>query len=162
MHFAGCGGTGGAGQIEGIHWLLRSYDLEGATRDAPDGVTIDVLFEKEKVSGFSGVNSYQGSYRLSGTNLTIGKLSSTLMAGPQDLMDVEKAYLADLERVESYSTKAAGLSLLDGKGKEILRYAKGTTASLTAGTWTAISYHNGQDAIVSVRSGSTNCCDPTA
>lgn len=77
------------GKIEGIRWVLKSYDSKGSTTTAPLNVSIDALFRGGKLSGFSGVNTYQGLYKLSGSNLSVGQLASTMMAGPKDLMDAE-------------------------------------------------------------------------
>ena len=154
--WAGCGATGGdGGKIEGINWVLKSYDSKGTARDVPRGLSIDALFEGAKVSGFSGVNTYQGEYELSGSSLTIGKVASTMMAGPQDLMDIERGYLAGLEQTSSYTADAGTLALLDRNGQKLLVYARGETATLTGGTWNVISYYNGRDGIVSVINGTT-------
>jgi heat shock protein HslJ len=85
---------------------------------------INALFEGGKVGGFSGVNTYQGSYRVSGTSLSIGKLASTLMAGPQDLMDAEQTYLAALQQTDLYSADPTSLTLFDNAGKRLLVYAR--------------------------------------
>jgi heat shock protein HslJ len=132
---------------------MKSYDLKGVTKNTPGGVSIDALFEGSTVSGFSGVNTYQGSYKLSGNSLSIGKPASTMMAGPQELMDVEQAYLGALQQTSSYTADASSLTLLDRNGKRILEYTKGKTPSLTGGTWNVISYYNGRGGIVSVISG---------
>ncbi len=98
--WAGCSTSGGTGgKMEGIRirWVLKSYESKGATRTAPGSISIDALFQGGKVGGFSGVNTYQGSYKLSGSSLSVGKLASITMAGPKDLMDAEQAYLAALQ-----------------------------------------------------------------
>jgi heat shock protein HslJ len=154
LALTGCGSTGGTGgKLEGIRWILKSYESKGATTKAPAGVTIDALFEGGKVGGSSGVNTYSGSYELSGSSLSVGKLASTMMAGPQDLMEAEQAYLAALQKTSSYSSTGESLTLLDQGGKEILQYTKGKAISLTIGTWDALSYFNGGDAITSTIAG---------
>jgi len=156
LAWSGCGTSGGTGgRLEGIRWVLKSYDSKGVTREAPEGVSIDVLFKGGNVGGFSGVNTYHGSYKLSGSSLSIGELASTEMAGPPDLMDNEQAYLAALQRTSSYTADTSSLTLLDQDGKRILEYTKGKTPSLTGGTWEVISYYNGRDGIVSVINGTT-------
>ena len=123
---AGCGAAPGeGGRIEGIRWVLKSYDSDGAALNAPAGVEVDVLFEAGNVSGFSGVNTYRGEYKLSGSKLTIGKLASTLMAGPQDLMDLEQAYLSAMERTASFTAEDEELTLFDSDGRLLLEYGKG-------------------------------------
>jgi heat shock protein HslJ len=152
--WSGCGTSSGTGgKLEGVRWVLRSYDSSGVTKQAPAGVLIDALFEGGKVGGFSGVNTFQGSYKLSGSSLSIGKLASTLMAGPQELMDAEQAYLAALQQTRSYTADTGSLTMFDKGGKRILEYTKGKAPSLTGDTWNVISYYNGRDAIVSIING---------
>lgn len=154
--WAGCGATGGnGGRIEGVNWVLKSYDSKGTARDVPRGVSVDALFEGGKVSGFSGVNTYGGEYKLSGSSLTIGQVASTMMAGPQDLMDLEQAYIADLQQASSYAADAGTLALLNRDGQKLLEYSRGETAALAGATWNVISYYNGRDAIASVINGTT-------
>jgi len=159
LALAGCGTSGGAGgKLEDTRWVLKTYDSKGVTMQAPGGISIDALFSGGKVSGFSGVNTYRGSYKLSGSKLSIGKLASTLIAGPQDLMDAEQAYIAALQKTGSYTADAGSLALFDQGGKKTIEYTKGKTPSLTVGTWNLISYYNGRDAIVGVINGTS----PTA
>ncbi len=145
------GGSGG--KIEGIRWVLGSYELNGETTDVPADLPIDALFERGKVSGFSGVNTYTGGYELSGSSLTIGELATTLMAGTPELMAIEQAYTKTLEKTSSFTAESDELTLFDSDGEIILTYAKGKTPSLTGGPWEVLSYYNGGDAIVSVISG---------
>jgi heat shock protein HslJ len=151
---AGCSSSGGTGgKLEGVRWVMKSYDSKGVMKNAPGDVSIDALFEGGNVSGFSGVNTYRGSYKLSGSSLSVGQLASTLMAGSQDLMDAEQAYLAALQRTGSYTADPSSLTLFDRSGKKILEYAKGKAPALTGGTWVVTSYFNGRDAITGVING---------
>ena len=152
--FSGCGTPGGTGgRLEGVRWVLGSYVSEGVARSAPRDISIDALFDHGKVGGFSGVNTYQGSYKLSGDSLSVSKLASTLMAGPQELMDAEHAYLAALRDTRSFTATEGSLTLFDKDGKKTLEYSAGKTASLVEGTWNAISYYNGRGGVVSVING---------
>jgi heat shock protein HslJ len=158
--WAGCGGKGGTGgKLEGIRWVLESYDLNGKSTDVPADLSIDALFERGKVSGFSGVNTYTGGYELSGSSLTIGKLATTLMAGTPELMAIEQAYTKALEKTSSFTAESDGLTLFDNDGEVVLTYAKGKTPSLTGGPWEAVSYFNGGSAIVGVINGTTLTSD---
>jgi hypothetical protein len=56
-----------------------------------------------------------GSYRLSGSNLTLGQRASTLMACAEG-MDTEKAFLKALARVRTWKIEGQQLELLDGDG----------------------------------------------
>lgn len=122
----GCGGAGQGGRIEGIDWTLRSYSSGGRLEAVPSGARVDAKFEAGTVSGFSGVNTYSGMYRLSGDDLDISGVASTMMAGPEDLMDLERAYLSNLEKTVSFRAGTDSLTLLDGDGRELLEYRKGS------------------------------------
>lgn len=152
----GCGSAPGeGGKLEGVRWMLDSYDSNGVTKNAPGAASADALFERGTVSGFSGVNSFSGKYELSGSKLTVGQLASTMMAGPPELMDFEQSYTAALERADSFTADEDSLDIFDRSGRAVLTYTKGDAASLGGGTWEAINYYNGADAVVGVINGTT-------
>jgi heat shock protein HslJ len=156
LALAGCGtGGGSGGRLEGTRWMLKSYSVNGALKNIPTGSAVDALFESGKVSGNSGVNTYSGSYKLSGNKLTVGNIASTLMAGPRDLMALEQDYLSNLEKTQSYTAGSDDLTLYDPKGHKLLVYSKGRAAELTGLTWEVISYYNGRDAVTGVINGTT-------
>lgn len=156
LTLVGCGGTGGTGgNLEGINWALESYDSGGVMKDAPAGITATALFEGGSVGGFSGVNTYSGPYKASGSELSIGNLASTMMAGPPELMDFEQAYLSALQDVSSFSADGGGLALLDEDGRELLVFAEAKQRPLTGSTWTVTSFYNGRDAVTGVLNGTT-------
>jgi heat shock protein HslJ len=152
----GCGtSSGGGGRLEGTRWALRSYESAGGAREVPEDATVNALFRDGRVSGSSGVNSYSGSYELSGDELTIGQLTSTMMAGPQELMDLEQSYLRALERTASFSAGGDELVLYGEDDGVLLIYEKSKAPSLTGGTWNVVNYYNGRDAVSSVLGGTS-------
>ena len=149
---AGCGAAGGSGgRIEGANWVLRQYDSNGTMKNVPAGANADALFEKGSVSGFSGVNTYRGSCKISGASLAVSNLSSTLMAGPQGLMDLERIYLANLHEASSFTGSGTALTIFDGSGKKVLVYGRGPARSLVGVSWNAINYYNGRDALLAIQ-----------
>ena len=65
-----------------------------------------------QVSGSAGVNSYGGRYETDGDRLTVpGPIISTLMAGPEPLMDQEVAFLKLLQSAESYQITGSKLQV---------------------------------------------------
>lgn len=153
---AGCGAAGGSGgKIEGTRWVLRQYDSNGTMKSPPAGANVDALFEDGKVRGSSGVNTYRGSGKISGANLTVSNLSSTLMAGPEALMDLERSYLANLHEASSFTGSGSGLTIFDRSGNKILEYGKGPDRSLVGPTWNAVDIYNGRDALVGLQDGTT-------
>ena len=64
---------------------------------------ITIGFDNGSVFGSSGVNRYIGSYTIKDGSITFSNLGSTMMMGPQEDMDNETKYLADLK--ESLAVK---------------------------------------------------------
>jgi heat shock protein HslJ len=53
-----------------------------------------------------------GTFALAEGELSFGPLATTLMAGPEEAMQLEQAFLDALARVTSYSLDGSTLSLL--------------------------------------------------
>lgn len=153
---SGCGISGGSGgKLERIRWVLESYDSNGTIENAPTTLTVDAFFSGGQVSGFSGVNTYVGSYTTSGNELAVTNVVTTKMSNTQDRMALEAAYMANLQNSSTYSAEKNSLTIYDADNKEILKYKKGNLMSLTDGTWNAVNYNNGQGALTGIVSGTT-------
>jgi heat shock protein HslJ len=119
----GGGGPARAPSFENISWALVS----------PEGPS--VTFSDGKVSGSGGCNQFGGSYTQDGDALAIGQLVSTQMSCGAKADAQERAYLAALERVETWSLDDDELTLADTDGRELLRYREASPV----GAWTATS-----------------------
>ena len=84
------------------------------------------------VFGSTGCNRYRGTYTVDGDSLTIDAGGSTLIACPPPKDEIERAYLAALGDVASWSMDGEQLVLSDADGNELLRYE---VASIV-GDWT--------------------------
>lgn len=82
-----------------------------------DGSDITIAFDGDRVYGFSGVNSYFGTYEQKGDNLKINGLASTLMMGDPKVMEIESGYLNDLSKVDKIKIQNGRLILT---GKDII------------------------------------------
>ncbi len=148
--WAGCGSGGGqGGELEGAIWVLTSYEAGGIAGEAPQDLGIDAIFEGTTVSGFSGCNQYKAEYTVSGDSIEIGPIATTLMACPEEIMEIEKSYLAALERSSSFTVDGDTLALFDGDGNRLLVYSRAESPSLTGVTWKVTGYNNGKQAVVS-------------
>jgi len=80
---------------------LTRFTDSGRQVALPSTVAITLLFrDNGQATGRSSVNSYGGAYTAtSDGKITIRNLISTQMAGPQELMDLEKTYFDALTRV---------------------------------------------------------------
>jgi heat shock protein HslJ len=80
---------------------------------APDGT----------LAGSGGVNQYSAPYTAAGSKMTIGpEIASTEMAGPEELMAQEAAYLDAIARTAAYKIEAYQLVLLDSKSAVLAKY----------------------------------------
>lgn len=111
---AGCS-SGGA--LEGTTWKLTGWSISSLE---PSGYGITATFADGQVGGHGGVNSYSGAYETgSGGSLTVGQITSTLMAGPDDANRAEQGYFGLLAQVRSYKMTDGTLTLL-GEGDDAL------------------------------------------
>lgn len=96
---------------------------------APENAEITIAFdEKEpRFHGQSAVNRYFGSYKLDGTKLIFGPIGSTMMAGPQNMMEAESIYLQFLPEVVGYKLESDRLILVNKEGKELVFEEVGRT-----------------------------------
>ena len=96
--------------LEGVEWVLRQF---GAGDDAPDEPGITLVLDDGRVGGHSGCNRYMGHVNTKdgGGAMGFGPLAGTMMACPQDLMDLERRYLKALAGVRQFSFLVGRLAL---------------------------------------------------
>jgi heat shock protein HslJ len=148
---AGVAGVSGAStpKLAGQTWLLRKL---GPLNRQHAGITARFT-ASGKVSGFSGCNSYSGSYTTSGNTISVSKkLAVTQKACSALRMAQERAYLAALTAARTYSISGTTLALKGRFGHTLATF--GVQSQSLAGTrWTVVSYNNGKQAVVSVTTG---------
>lgn len=86
-----------------------------ALPDAEALPTLEFDAATGQVGGLAGVNRFSGRYELDARRLSFGALASTRMAGPDELMELERVYLAALERTDAWRRTDGGLELLAGE-----------------------------------------------
>ncbi len=141
-------GAGGGPAPTGT-WQLTK--LRGAT---PNVAGITATFTAAgKISGFSGCNSYGGTYTTSGSKITISdRLAMTQMACPEPTMRTEGAYIDALTSARRYSVESGTLTLKGRLGRTLASFAA-QSSSLAGTSWTVTGYNNGKQAVVSVLAG---------
>jgi heat shock protein HslJ len=137
--------------LEDVEWhLIESSEASVDLGEA--GIT--AAFDGSQVSGFSGVNQYTGAYSAdSDGSFDAGPLASTLMAGPEPLMQVEATYLALLDEAESFSVESGRLTLATADGATLV-FEVAATPELSGSSWSVTAYNNGKEAVVSVAADS--------
>ena len=76
-----------------------------------------------------------------------------MFCSPEEIMTQETAYLATLSAVASYEIVNDQLRLKDAADQTVLLFAVEEALSLSDATWNLVSYNNGQDAMVSLITG---------
>lgn len=110
-------------KLEGSRWAVVA--LRGQYPQGDVQLVLE-LGPEGRVSGFAGVNRFNGSYTLKqqaegrGT-LSFGELATTRMAGPPELMQQEERFLAALKTVDGYRAEG-GLMELEAGGAPVLRF----------------------------------------
>lgn len=99
----------------GLTACAKSENIKGneyVLLDAPNGAEITLMFSDtdNRASG-KVVNRYFGTYTIDGNKLTFGPMASTMMMGPEPLMQAEYQYLQDLPKTVSYEATSNGLTL---------------------------------------------------
>jgi heat shock protein HslJ len=112
--------------LVGTDWTMVMYNNgRGGFQGAESSATVTALFAKDgTVSGNGGVNQYNATYTASDGTIKVGPVTSTKMAGPEDLMAQETAYLAALEKATVYAMEGDIMTLRDSTGAAMVGYRK--------------------------------------
>ena len=104
---------------EGVTWTLTAT---GET-SVPTGVEPSLFMEAGEANGFTGCNSFSGSYETDGASLSFDENFAATQAFCEGAPgEVEAAYLAALPMVTSWSIEGNELTLLDGEGAAALTF----------------------------------------
>lgn len=113
-----------APELENRRWVLVAYGEPERLQTVLPGSEIIATFDSTQatVSGSAGCNRYWGSYRLRGSQLSIGRLTHTEMAcrEPGGVMEQEQRYLRLLATAESYQVLGPGLRISCSGGQVLL------------------------------------------
>jgi heat shock protein HslJ len=110
--------------LEGTAWRL---DGIGSGTDVVSstlaGTEVTATFDEARhVGGFSGCNTYTGSYATDGEAITIGKIVSTHIGCAPDVSDQEASFFDALGRAASFQIQGSTLALLDDQGGFLLSF----------------------------------------
>ena len=109
-------------QLQDTSWKLLNMDGKDVSKlisESEEGITIS--FSENRINGNSGINNYFGNCEITDNNIKIGPLGSTRMAGPENLMKVEREFLELLgnsKKVKLSDQKT--LVLTTDKGKTLI------------------------------------------
>ncbi|PQB05626.1 META domain-containing protein [Aureitalea marina] len=88
----------------------------------PENIEVNFALDtvESKVSGKSACNNFFGAYLSEGEELSFAKLASTMMACPEEQMELEQQFLSTMELVGSYRWSDDKLELLDAEDQSVL------------------------------------------
>ena len=100
-----------APELEGKTWKLAAID----GRPPVPGSRPTVSFNRGQVGGSAGVNQFGGTYRASGSIITLSDISSTLMASADPALNAqEQTILSALQGQVAYRVSGSQLELVSG------------------------------------------------
>ena len=109
--------TGCFGKKEdiGSQIIGNAYTLQGTLPESQ----IDIAFEKDKISGSSGVNRYFANYALDGNKISVQEPGATRMMGPENLMTQEQEYLKKLKDSKEIEVTKDGVTVVTTSGEKL-------------------------------------------
>ena len=98
-------------------WELSKIQQKDKILSIPKGTNITINFSKDRINGHSAVNTYFGNYKIQNNILILPNVGSTEMAGPQELMDIERKFFDILQSSPKISYDKETLTLSNNKGE---------------------------------------------
>lgn len=110
--------AGNLERIAGMQWILKSMKADGQDYPLTGEMPFIQFTADGKVSGFASINRYFSSVQVSGEgHVTWSNPGATRMAGPENLMKQEDAFLQALVRTERLSVEGINLYALSADGR---------------------------------------------
>jgi len=112
-------------KLVGPVWKCTEYASENGDLTSTVGTSqVVAQFAPDgELTGSGGVNQYSAPYTADGSKMTIGpEITSTEMAGPEEIMAQEAAYLDAIARTATFKIEAYQLVLLDSKNAVVAKY----------------------------------------
>lgn len=107
------------------NWVVDSFAAADGTLTEPlDATTLTAVFGIATVGGSSGCNTFTGTYGTNGNVLRIGRLATTRIACPDDVMAQETAFLAAMEGVALVDRRGTTLALTDRGGGTLVSMSR--------------------------------------
>jgi len=103
--------------LEGTDWIATGINNgKGGVQSPAADTTVTALFKGGTMAGNASVNQYSAPYELDGEKLTIGMATSTMMAGSDEAMAQEKAFISALSKVATWRINGDVLDLVASDG----------------------------------------------
>ncbi len=105
-------------------WDVTSYADGNSVVSTPEDVRLEVVFGLASVGGFSGCNSFSGTYGTNGNYVRISRLATTRVACEEPAMTVEAAFLKALEGTSFIDRQGDNMLLTDRDGSITVSLAR--------------------------------------
>ncbi len=113
--------------LTGPVWTLVALGEQPvATADRAPAPSLQFAGGASRATGFAGVNRYSGEFILDGARLTFGPAVLTKMAGPPELMEIERRYTAALAATTRWRIRERHLELLSVDEYVLAKFAAGS------------------------------------
>lgn len=113
--------------LSGTNWQVTGYNNgRGAVTSPLNGTTLTTRFTADQVGGNSGCNDFNGSYWVSGSNISIGALGGGMMAcgDPAGVMEQETEFRAALQSAVTFQFDGNRLTLRRGDGSTAVVFSR--------------------------------------
>ena len=101
--------------LNGTSWELAQVSRKGKNVVIPKEAKITINFLENEINGFSGINNYSGDYMIKNNSTLSVDVATTLMAGSENLMNIEQNFLDILQSFPKISYNASTLTLSNKK-----------------------------------------------
>ena len=104
--------------LAGTNWKLTAMNVNQVVV----GTLTASFAANGSMNGSGGCNTYNSSYTVNGSNISISPVSSTGMACAPDLVAEENAYFTALPQAATFEINSGKLIISDSSGQMLLQY----------------------------------------
>ncbi len=91
-------------KICGMQWILKGMTAGGEVVELTGEVPYFTVEKSGKIGGFASVNRFFGQLKIDNTGkLNLSPMGSTMMAGPENFMAQEHAFMAAFQKIDSFT-----------------------------------------------------------
>ena len=104
--------------LNGTAWQVTGYYIGNAIVSPISGTTLTMRFDGSTISGNAGCNTYNATYSVSGSSISIGAISTgmSMCDTPTGIMEQERDFLAALRSSATFQFDASQLTLRRADG----------------------------------------------
>lgn len=118
---SGCSENAGSPDVEQKIWILESLADESLPVTSFESVMPHATLADGNVSGNLTVNTFNGTYELSGDDIDFSPLATTKKAGPPEAMEQETQFLTAFGAAGHIEVQDGMLTVSDSDGTVLMR-----------------------------------------